>query len=100
MLGPTPLRPIVAWRLLPGHRLRSTPARLIVTALVVRASASVPGSGICLAPSGLALPIVIIALGVFLAWSYRSSFAGVLRVNAIPDAAIAPRSSTAQGAAV
>jgi putative oxidoreductase len=51
-----------------------------------------------LAPSGLPLIIVIVALGVFLAWSYRSSFAGVLRVNAVPDAAKGSQSSTARSA--
>jgi putative oxidoreductase len=53
-----------------------------------------------LAPSGLPLPIVIVALGVFLAWSYRSSFAGVLRVNAVPDAANQTHPVTARSAAV
>jgi putative oxidoreductase len=53
-----------------------------------------------LAPSGLPLPILITLLGVYLAWSYRSSFAGVLQVNAVPDAANAPRSATARSAAV
>jgi hypothetical protein len=38
-----------------------------------------------LAPSGLALPIVIVALEVFLARSYRSVFRPVLRVHAEPD---------------
>ena len=40
-----------------------------------------------LAPSGLALPVVIVALGLFLAWSYRSAFRGVLAVRALPDGA-------------
>ncbi len=53
-----------------------------------------------LAPSGLPLPILIVLLGVYLAWSYRSSFAGVLDVNAVPDAANASRSAAARSAAV
>jgi uncharacterized membrane protein YphA (DoxX/SURF4 family) len=40
-----------------------------------------------LAPAGLALPVVIVALEVFLAWSYRSIFRPVLRVRAEPDVA-------------
>jgi hypothetical protein len=38
-----------------------------------------------LAPSGLPLPILVVALEVFLAWSYRSSFRPMLRVRAEPD---------------
>src|SRR5215472_12337915 len=38
-----------------------------------------------LAPSGLPLPILIVALELFLAWSYRSAFRPVLRVRAEPD---------------
>jgi uncharacterized membrane protein YphA (DoxX/SURF4 family) len=38
-----------------------------------------------LAPSGLPLPILVVALEVFLAWSYRSAFRSVLRVRAQPD---------------
>jgi hypothetical protein len=40
-----------------------------------------------LAPSGLALPLVIVAIEVFLAWSYRSAFEGVLRARAEGSAA-------------
>jgi len=40
-----------------------------------------------LAPAGLPLPLIIVALEVFLAWSYRSAFRGVLRSDAAPDAA-------------
>jgi uncharacterized membrane protein YphA (DoxX/SURF4 family) len=38
-----------------------------------------------LAPSGLPLPLVIVALEIFLARSYWSSFASVVRVHALPD---------------
>jgi putative oxidoreductase len=38
-----------------------------------------------LAPSGLPLPIVILALEIFLVRSYASAFSGVLRVHATPD---------------
>jgi uncharacterized membrane protein YphA (DoxX/SURF4 family) len=39
-----------------------------------------------LAPAGLAIPIVVLALEVFLAWSYRSAYRSVVRANALPDA--------------
>jgi uncharacterized membrane protein YphA (DoxX/SURF4 family) len=39
-----------------------------------------------LAPSGLPFPLIIAALGVFLAWSYRSAFRPLLRASASPDA--------------
>ena len=39
-----------------------------------------------LAPAGLPLPLVLVALEVFLAWSYRSVFAPVLNPRAVPDA--------------
>jgi uncharacterized membrane protein YphA (DoxX/SURF4 family) len=38
-----------------------------------------------LAPAGLAIPILIVALEVFLARSYRSAFRGVLRARTEPD---------------
>jgi uncharacterized membrane protein YphA (DoxX/SURF4 family) len=51
-----------------------------------------------LAPSGLPLPIVILALELFLARSYWSSFASVVRARALPDGADevthAPRAAT------
>lgn len=37
-----------------------------------------------LAPEGLALPVVLTAVGVYLAYAYRGSFAGVLAANAKP----------------
>ncbi|MDB5216003.1 MAG: hypothetical protein JWO86_3930 [Myxococcaceae bacterium] len=75
--------------------------RLVPLALTVLAPVvvNIVAFHLFLAPSGLALPILIVALGVFLAWSYRSSFAGVLRVNAVADAATAPRSAVARSAA-
>ena len=39
-----------------------------------------------LAPAGLPLPLVLVALEVFLAWSYRSVFAPVLNPRAVADA--------------
>lgn len=39
-----------------------------------------------LAPSGIALPIVVLALELFLAWSYRSVYRPMLATRAAPDA--------------
>jgi hypothetical protein len=38
-----------------------------------------------LAPSGLAIPVVVVLLEVFLARSYWSAFSGILRAHALPD---------------
>jgi uncharacterized membrane protein YphA (DoxX/SURF4 family) len=38
-----------------------------------------------LAPSGMPIPLVIVALESFLAWSYRSRFAPILVSRATPD---------------
>jgi putative oxidoreductase len=63
--------------------------RLVPLALTVLAPVvvNIVAFHLFLAPSGLVLPLVIVALGVFLAWSYRSAFSGVLQVNAKPDGA-------------
>lgn len=42
-----------------------------------------------LAPAGLGLPVVLAALGVYLAYAYRASFAGVLASGAQPVSAAA-----------
>lgn len=42
-----------------------------------------------LAPSGLPMPIVVLAAEIFLAYSYRSAFAPMLRARVAPDAAVA-----------
>ena len=39
-----------------------------------------------LAPSGLAIPIVVLGLELFLAWSYWNAFSGVVRARVAPDA--------------
>jgi uncharacterized membrane protein YphA (DoxX/SURF4 family) len=49
-----------------------------------------------LAPSGLPIPIFVLALGVYLAWAYRESFRGVLDANAKP--AVSDSSSHAKTA--
>ena len=48
--------------------------------------------------SGLALPVLVLATGLYLAWSYRASFRGVLDATAKPDATThvdAPRHASA-----
>ena len=40
-----------------------------------------------LAPSGLPLPLVVLALELFLAWAYRGAFRGVLQARAKPEGA-------------
>jgi uncharacterized membrane protein YphA (DoxX/SURF4 family) len=39
-----------------------------------------------LAPAGIAVPIVVLALELFLAWSYRSVYRPMLAARATPDA--------------
>jgi hypothetical protein len=43
-----------------------------------------------LAPAGLGLPVVLAALGIYLAYAYRASFAGVLAPSAQPAGTSAP----------
>lgn len=75
--------------------------RLVPLALTVLAPVvvNIVAFHLFLAPSGLVLPLVIVALGVFLAWSYRSAFSGVLQVNAAPDGAGEARSPRSRGVA-
>jgi hypothetical protein len=40
-----------------------------------------------LAPAGFGLPLVVLALEVALAWSYRGAFRAMLRARALPDVA-------------
>jgi putative oxidoreductase len=63
--------------------------RLVPLALTVLAPVvvNIVGFHLFLAPSGLPLALVVVALGVFLAWSYRSAFSGILNLNAAPDGA-------------
>jgi hypothetical protein len=39
-----------------------------------------------LAPSGIAVPLVVLALEIFLAWSYRGVYAPMLAAKAAPTA--------------
>jgi uncharacterized membrane protein YphA (DoxX/SURF4 family) len=40
-----------------------------------------------LAPSGIVLPLVVLALEIFLAWSYRGAYRPMLRAKVEPEAA-------------
>jgi putative oxidoreductase len=48
-----------------------------------------------LAPAGLALPIVLLALELYLAWSYRAAYAPMLQTRVTPAQSTAPRLRTA-----
>jgi uncharacterized membrane protein YphA (DoxX/SURF4 family) len=61
---------------------RFVPLALTVLAPVV---VNIVAFHLFLAPSGLALPILVVALEVFLAWSHRSAFAPMLGARVAPD---------------
>jgi uncharacterized membrane protein YphA (DoxX/SURF4 family) len=63
---------------------RFVPFALTVVAPVVL---NILAFHVFLARSGLLPPLIVTALGFFLAWSYRSAFRAVLRPDASPDAA-------------
>jgi hypothetical protein len=44
-----------------------------------------------LAPAGLAIPFVLLAAELYLAWSYRDAYAPMLRARVPPKAAVAQR---------
>lgn len=48
-----------------------------------------------LAPAGLALPAILLALELYLAWAYRDAFAPLVRANAAPRVASAARRAIA-----
>jgi uncharacterized membrane protein YphA (DoxX/SURF4 family) len=43
-----------------------------------------------LAPAGLALPIVLVSLQLYLAWAYREAFAPMLQARTAPSEELAP----------
>lgn len=47
-----------------------------------------------LAPAGLAIPIVLLAVHLYLAWAYRDAYAAVLRAHVEPAQAPVVRSTT------
>ena len=72
---------IVAGALLLSGRF--VPIALTIVAPVVL---NILAFHIFLAPSGILFPLIIAALEIFLAWSYRSAFRAFFRANASPDA--------------
>lgn len=62
---------------------RFVPLALTVLAPVV---VNIVAYHAALAPEGLVLPLVLTAVGVYLAYAYRASFKGVLEANAKPVA--------------
>ncbi len=52
------------------------------------------------APAGMALPAVLVALEIGLAWAYRDAFAPMLSARAAPRDASAPRAHAAREATV
>ena len=52
-----------------------------------------------LAPAGIALPLVLLAAEIYLAWTYRDAFAPMLRARVTPHGAEAERSAVRPAAA-
>lgn len=48
-----------------------------------------------LAPAGMALPLIVLALELFLAWSYRGAYRAMLRAKVRPGEAAAEESESA-----
>lgn len=48
-----------------------------------------------LAPDGMAVPLLVLALGLYLAWAYRDAFRGVLDARARPHAPAALKAAPA-----
>jgi ABC-type glycerol-3-phosphate transport system permease component len=74
-------------QLIPGTLLLA--GRLVPLALTLLAPVivSIVAFHLFLEPSGLALPILVLALEIFLARSYWSAFRSVVRVRVAPDGA-------------
>jgi uncharacterized membrane protein YphA (DoxX/SURF4 family) len=81
---------VAAGALLLSDRL--VPLALILLAPVV---VNIVAFHLFLAPSGLPLPILVVALELFLAHSYWSAFAGLMCARISPDSARASRSDLA-----
>jgi len=63
---------------------RFVPLALAVLAPIV---VNIVAFHLFLAPAGLPLPIVVLTLELFLAWSYRSAYRPMLGAHVQPDAA-------------
>jgi uncharacterized membrane protein YphA (DoxX/SURF4 family) len=57
---------------------RFVPLALVVLAPIM---VNIVAFHAALAPAGLGMPLVLLALGLYLAWSYRDAFRSVLRPN-------------------
>ena len=84
---------LVTGLLLLGNRW--VPLALIVLAPVV---VNIVAFHLFLAPSGLVLPLVVLALGIYLAWSERATYAPLFRTDAsrasIPSGRIGSHATT------
>ena len=60
---------------------RFVPLALTLLAPII---VNILGFHLFLAPSGLAVPVVVLAAEVYLAWAYRDAFAPMLRARATP----------------
>ncbi|WP_394832216.1 DoxX family protein [Pendulispora rubella] len=67
---------------------RFVPLALLLLAPVI---VNIVGFHLSAAPAGLPLALLVLALELFLAWSYRDSFAPVIRARAIPISRERPR---------
>jgi uncharacterized membrane protein YphA (DoxX/SURF4 family) len=88
---------LMAAELLAGLLLlagRFVPLALTLLAPVI---VNILGFHVFVAKGGLALPLVVLAAEVYLAWTYREAFAPMLRGHATPRVALArePRVATA-----
>ena len=73
------------------------PLALAVLAPIV---VNIVGFHLFLAPSGLALPLAVLAAELYLAWTYRAAFAPMLRVRTpLPERAAIAASEPARVAA-
>jgi uncharacterized membrane protein YphA (DoxX/SURF4 family) len=83
---------VAAGALLLGGRF--VPLALALLAPVI---VNIVGFHAFLAPSGLPVPMVVLALEIFLAYAYRGAFRPMLRARVAPDASV-PRTSVPKGA--
>jgi uncharacterized membrane protein YphA (DoxX/SURF4 family) len=75
---------------------RYVPLALTLLAPVI---VNILGFHLFLAPSGLGVPLVVLALEIALAWSYRGVFRPMLGARATPDAATEAHSAAARAEA-
>ena len=66
---------------------RFVPLALILLAPIV---VNIVAFHAVLAPAGMIMPIVLVVMGVYLAWSYRGAFRGVLAARTAPTTSETP----------